>query len=59
MGSDDEGYAVRLKLRHFLAMVEHPQHGLVDDRSALTWPQQRLGSGRGGGGGGAAVAGVN
>lgn len=31
MGSDDDGYAVRLKFKHFWRYANHPQHGLADD----------------------------
>ena len=31
VGSDDEGYAVRLKMAWFLQYCEHPEHGAVDD----------------------------
>ena len=30
MGSDDDGHAVRLKLKHFLAYVHDPHHSLDD-----------------------------
>ena len=31
VGSDDDGYAVRLKLKHFLAYCSHPEHAPADD----------------------------
>ncbi|KAL4517762.1 hypothetical protein Ndes2526A_g02143 [Nannochloris sp. 'desiccata'] len=31
VGSDDDGYAVRLKLKHFLKYAKHAQHGAADD----------------------------
>jgi hypothetical protein len=31
VGSDDDGYAVRLKLHYFWEYCDHPEHGLVDD----------------------------
>ncbi|GAB4820044.1 hypothetical protein N2152v2_007090 [Parachlorella kessleri] len=31
IGSDDDGYAVRLKLKHIWRYFSHPQHGAVDD----------------------------
>jgi hypothetical protein len=31
VGSDDDGYPVRLKLRHFLAYCSHPDHAPADD----------------------------
>lgn len=31
VGSDDDGYAVRLKLKHFLEYCQHPQHAPADD----------------------------
>ncbi|KAI7835432.1 hypothetical protein COHA_010678, partial [Chlorella ohadii] len=31
VGSDDDGYAVRLKLKHFMAYCSHPEHAPADD----------------------------
>lgn len=31
VGADDEGYPVRMKLKHYLMYVMHPQHGGMDD----------------------------
>lgn len=31
VGSDDDGYAVRLKLKHFLSYCTHPEHAPADD----------------------------
>jgi hypothetical protein len=31
VGSDDEGYAVRLRLQYFWEYCDHPDHGRVDD----------------------------
>lgn len=31
VGSDDDGYAVRLKLKHFLSYCRHPEHAPADD----------------------------
>ena len=31
VGSDDDGYAVRLKLKHFLAYCSHLEHAPADD----------------------------
>ena len=31
VGSDDDGYAVRLRLRDFVSYCRHPEHGLADD----------------------------
>ncbi len=31
VGTDDDGYNVRLKLRYFLEYCTHPEHGSVDD----------------------------
>lgn len=31
VGSDDDGYAVRLKLKHFLRYCSHPDHAPADD----------------------------
>ena len=31
MGSDDDGYAVRLRLRHYLRYATDPAHGAADD----------------------------
>jgi hypothetical protein len=32
VGSDDEGYAVRLKMKHFLGYAHDPAHALAGDR---------------------------
>ena len=31
VGSDDDGYAVRLRLRHYLRYASDPAHGAADD----------------------------
>ena len=31
VGSDDDGYAVRLKMKHFLGYVHDPAHALAGD----------------------------
>lgn len=31
VGSDDDGYAVRMSLRQYMYYVHHPEHGQVDD----------------------------